>query len=71
MAPSRLSLMAEAVINDDGGWTKHSDFHWSRIVAGKKLDYYPSKGKFQFGGKIKHSDVYAFIKTKTPKKVSS
>lgn len=61
----RTSFMAEAILTDDGGWEKHTDFHWSRIVAGSKLDYWPSRKKFQYKGKVKRGDVYAFIKSKT------
>jgi hypothetical protein len=60
----RRLFMSQAVAADDGGWTKHTEFHWSRIVAGHKLDYWPSRKKWQYRGKIKRGDVYAFIKRK-------
>jgi len=60
----RNTFMALAVQNDDGAWTKHTEFHWSRVVAGHKLDYWPSRNKFQYKGKVQRGDVYLFIKRK-------
>lgn len=58
----RKKCMEEAIAADDGGWVKHTEFHWARMVAGHKLDFWPSKQKFQYRGKIRHGDVYQFIK---------
>ena len=60
----RKRFMEEAQAADDGGWTKHNEFHWSRMLAGKKLDYWPSRKKWQYGGKVKRGDVYAFMRRK-------
>lgn len=62
----RRLFMAQAVENDDGGWTKHTEFHWSRMVAGFKLDYWPSRKKFQYRGKVRRGDVNHFIRCKEP-----
>lgn len=61
----RTAFMAQAMLDDDGGWTKHTDFHWSRYIGTDKLDYWPSRKKFQFRGKVKRGDVYKFIMNKT------
>jgi len=61
----RKLFMAQAEQNDDGGWTKHTQFHWSRMVAGHKLDFWPSRKKFQYRGKVRRGDVYQFICGKT------
>lgn len=58
----RARFMAEAVNADDGAWTKHTQFHWSRTVRGRKLDYWPSRKKWQYLGKVKRGDVLAFIR---------
>lgn len=63
----RTSFMAEAIANDDGGWTKHTEFHWSRLVNGLKLDFWPSRNKFQYRGKVKRGDVHKFIVNTTRK----
>ena len=60
----RKRFFADAVAADDGGWTKHTEFHWSRIVAGKRLDYWPSRKKFQFDGRVMRGDVGKFIRQK-------
>lgn len=60
----RKRFLAEAKAADDGGWNKHSEFHWSRQLAGKRLDFWPSRKKFQFDGKIRRGDVYAFIRAR-------
>lgn len=60
----RRRFMADAITKDDGGWTKHTDFHWSRDVLGHKLDYWPSRRKFQYRGKVRRGDVMHFINEK-------
>ena len=57
----RARFMAQAVAQDDGGWTKHTEHHWSRMVAGKRLDYWPSRKKYQFDGRVMRGDVARFI----------
>lgn len=34
------------------GWTKHSDHHFSATVKEKRLDYWPSRNKFMYDGKV-------------------
>ena len=51
-----------AKTDDDGGWVKHTEYHWARIVAGKRLDYWPSRSKFMYDGKVQRGDVMKFIK---------
>lgn len=48
----RARFLREAKTADDGGWTKHTDYHWSRTVRGKRLDYWPSRKKWQYDGKV-------------------
>ncbi|MEG0922002.1 MAG: hypothetical protein RSD57_12405 [Comamonas sp.] len=62
----RQRFLAEANANNDGGWTVHTDFHWSRIVAGKRLDYWPSRKKWQYEGRVARGDVSKFIAKKEP-----
>jgi len=61
----RAKFMAQANADDDGGWTKHTPHHWSRLVDGSHLDYWPSRKKFQFRGLVQRGDVMAFIRSKT------
>ena len=58
----RARFLAEANSSDDGGWTKHTEYHWSRMVNGRKIDYWPSRKKFSYRGKVQRGDVYAFIR---------
>ena len=60
----RQQFLNNAIAGDDGKWTKHTDFHWSRLVAGQRLDYWPSRKKFQYQGKVQRGDVMRFIKLK-------
>lgn len=60
----RERFMSKAVADDDGKWVRHTDWHWSRTVAGKRLDFWPSRKKFQFGGRVMRGDVLAFIAEK-------
>lgn len=47
---------------DPTGWTIHTEYHWSRMVAGKRLDYWPSTTRFQYDGKVMTGGVEGFIK---------
>lgn len=42
-------------------WTKHTDYHWSMTLAGKRLDYWPSRNKFQYEGRVMTGNVEQFI----------
>jgi hypothetical protein len=57
----RAMFLEQANANDDGGWTKHTEFHWSRTVRGDRLDYWPSRKKFQYRGKVRRGDVWRII----------
>lgn len=57
----RARFLAEANARNDGGWTIHSDYHWSRILNGSRLDYWPSRKRYRFKGKTRRGDVYALI----------
>ena len=61
----RARFAAEADAADDGGWHKHSPHHWSRMVGADRLDYWPTRKKYQFRGKVRRGDVYAVIR-RTP-----
>lgn len=58
----RKAFLSKAIADDDGGWTKHTPYHWSRIVAGDRLDYWPSRKKFMFRGRVQRGVVMQFIK---------
>lgn len=44
------------------GWTQHTEYHWSKILNGKRLNYWPSRNKFQYEGKIMQGGIDGFIK---------
>ena len=46
---------------DPTGWTEHTPYHWSRKLNGKRLDYWPSRNKWQYEGRIMCGNVKAFI----------
>lgn len=46
--------------NDDG-WNKFTEDHWYRDIKGKRLDYYPSTGKFKYDGQWRCCGVGRFI----------
>ena len=48
------------------GWTKHTEWHWSREFNGKRLDYWPSRNRFQYAGKVMTGDVGAWMRKRTP-----
>lgn len=46
---------------DPSGWTLHTDTHWSQMLNGKRLNYWPSRNKFQYEGRVMTGDVVGFI----------
>lgn len=58
----RERFLAQAIAKNEGGWTAHTLYHWSRYVAGERLDYWPSRNKYQYKGKVMRGDVDAFIR---------
>lgn len=40
---------------------KHTDWHYSGMLAGHKLDYWPSRNKFAWKGRVMVSDLQGFI----------
>lgn len=48
----RAKFLDQAISDDDGNWTKHTPHHWSRKVGDKRLDYWPSRKKWMFEGKV-------------------
>lgn len=57
----RARFLEDAKRTDDGGWTKHTEYHWSRIVNGERLDYWPSRKKFQYQGKVRRGNVMKIV----------
>ena len=64
----RKRFLAEAVQKDDGSWTKHTQYHWSRMVNGQRLNYWPSRKKYQYQGEVRRGDVMSFIRKQEKKK---
>ena len=58
----RAAFLEAAKQEDDGGWTKHTEYHWSRLVNGDRLDYWPSRKKYQYHGKIHRGDVMKIVR---------
>lgn len=44
------------------GFTKHSDYHYSRQLNGHQLDYWPTKRKFMYKNEVMVGNVHNFIK---------
>lgn len=51
---------------DDGNWVKHNDYHWTRMLQGKQLQYWPSTNKFQHGnGKVQFGGIEGYIRNRS------
>ena len=59
---SRTSDQSEA----PDGWTRHTPYHWSRMIGTEQLDYWPTTRKWRFRNKTKTGDVNAFIESLPP-----
>lgn len=50
---------------DDAEWVKHTEYHWSRKLKDKQLDYWPSTNRWMWQKKKytgKPDDLMNFIK---------
>ena len=47
---------------DPTGWVQHTDYHWSRKLNGERLDYWPSRNKFMYQGRVMVGDIVGFIR---------
>lgn len=45
------------------GWQRHTEWHYSRMFNGKRMDWWPSGGKAQYDGRMVygHRKVNALI----------
>ena len=48
----RKRFLDDAVACDDGKWTKHTKYHWSRDINGERLQYWPSRKKWMWRGRV-------------------
>lgn len=56
----RASMLAQA---DTEGWTRHTEYHFSRTFDGQRLEWWPSGGKAKWQGRMVygHRKVNALI----------
>jgi hypothetical protein len=56
----RAKMLAVA---DTTGWTQHTEYHFSRIYNGERIEWWPSGGKAKYKGKMiyGHRKVNALI----------
>lgn len=69
----KAERLEKARAADLPGWTRHTEYHWSRMVAGHRLNWWPSTRKWSYGTnnrggpRIYHGpqeDVLAFIRAR-------
>jgi len=51
-------------------WIVHTPYHWSCKLNGKRLDYWPTRCKFQYDGRIMTGGVKGFINKRLEKAAS-
>jgi hypothetical protein len=60
---TRDERLEAAIKADDGLWVKHTKVYWSRTVNGRRLQYWPSRDKWMYDGRMRDGDVYEFIRS--------
>ena len=63
ISAKQKNIRFQRLVNfDRAGWTMHTTWHFSRMVAGKKLDHWPNTNKTQYADKVKEGiDVLDYI----------
>jgi len=46
---------------DLSNWKQHTPYHWGRTVKGKKLDFWPTKDKWMYDGKVRVGGLYFWL----------
>lgn len=46
-------------------WTEHEPWHWTAMLNGERIDYWPTKKKWRYEGEIQTGDIVKFVKTQT------
>lgn len=57
----RANNLAKA---DTSGFTQHTEYHFSTVLQGERLDYWPSGNKWRWKKKTYHGNVHGFIKNR-------
>ena len=57
----RMANLAKAEKRVQLHWKKHTEWHWSHMLNGERIDYYPTKNKFVHNRKVMHGDPEAYI----------
>ena len=53
---------------DPTGWTVHTQWHWSRHLSdGSRVDYWPTRNKFQHRGRVMCGGVMGYIRNQEAK----
>lgn len=52
---------------DPTGWHQYTEYHWWCWLNGAKLQYWPSRNKFMYKGKVMVGDVDGFIRNQEKK----
>lgn len=55
--------------DDPTGWHQDTPYCWHRMLNGHRLDYWPTKNKFSYRGKIHIGDVNGFIAKRTLERI--
>lgn len=53
------------------GWTQHTEYHFSGVLDGKRIDYWPTRNKFMLDGKVMYGDIDGFIRKRDKSKPTS
>jgi hypothetical protein len=71
----RQQRLEIANASDLPDWTKHTSYHWSRMVAGQRLNWWPSTARWSWGKKKngkpeifygRQDDLLNFIRNREP-----
>ena len=54
----RQKMLAQA---NTEGWTRHTEYHYSRVIDGKRVEWWPSGGKVKVNGRM----IYGHRKVNT------
>lgn len=51
-------------VYDQANWEIHTPYHWGRWVRSKKLDFWPSKDKWMYEGRVRVGGLDSWLKSR-------
>ena len=60
-AKRRQKNLDDALAKSRHLWVRHTEWHWSILLLGNRVDYWPSRNKWRWRGKTRFGDCERWL----------